>query len=269
VRRRTEPTALRAGEWLSLVLVLLCARVLPVFSQSPAVPVHLSLRLLELSLVADSSYGLQLLVEPHSGSAASEHPLIWLRLDPDSALAWLNSAAAVLRSPVPGGPPEAIQWSSTLRPVNGRGGFLLGRHRRKGALQKEHWLAIADSAPGWQAEIGAKDADSLLRLFLVVAPQAGIDSSPRAAADQDHVDRPAMLIQQAKAAGRSGSGHVAAQYIVGTDGQVEAETLRILLVSAPRLEAQTREIILASHFDPAQRSGRVVRQLVQQVLVFR
>ena len=250
------------------MLSLPCGSAVPVFAQRPVAPVHLSLRLLELSLVADTSYGLQLLVEPQSGGAANEHPVIWLRLNPDSALAWLNNAAAVLRSPVSGGPPDAIQWSTTLRPVNGRGGFLLGRHRRKGALEKDHWLAIADSAPGWQAEIGARDADSLLHLFLVVAPRAALDSSPQAAVDQEHVDRPAMLIHQAKAGGR-GSGHVAAQYVVGPDGRVEPESLRVLVASGARFDAQARDIILASRFDPAQRGGRAARQLVQQVLVFK
>jgi hypothetical protein len=234
------------------------------FPQSPSGSAHLSLRLLDLSLVADSVYGLQLLVEPKDGTTA--HSLVWLRFDPDSALTWLNSAAAVLRTPVSGGPPDAIQWSSTLRPIGGRGGFLLGRHRKKGSLEKDHWLAIADSAPGWQAEIAAKEADSLLHLILVLAPRAAIDTGARAALDRDQVDHPAVLMHQPSGGG--GSRYVAAQYVVGVDGRVEPESVRLLL-APPRLEAAARDEILALHFQPAVKGGKPVRQLVQQVLSFK
>jgi hypothetical protein len=233
--------------------------------QGPVASARLSLRLLELSLVADSSYGLQLLVEPKDGTTG--HSLVWLRFDPDSALAWLNSAAAVLRTPVSGGPPDAIQWSSTLRPIGGRGGFLLGRHRKKGTLEKDHWLAIADSAPGWQAEIAAREADSLLHLILVLAPRAAIDTGPHAALDCDRVDQPAVPTHQTNGGG--GSHFVAAQYVVGVDGRVEPESLRLLLAPTSRLEAAAREEIFSFRFQPAVKGGKPVRQLVQQVLSFK
>ena len=261
MRRPTELSA-------RLVVGLLCTGAAPLVSQSSAAA-HVSLRLLTLSLVADSSYGLQLLVEPRSGTTGNEHGLVWLRLDPDSALDWLNSAAAVLRTPVSGGPPDAIQWSATLRPVDGRGGFLLGRHRKKGRLEKDHWLAIADSTPGWQVEIAPTEADSLLHLFLVLAPAARIDTSSQTAADQGHVDRPAALTHQPELSGRLGSGHVAAQYVVGIDGRADPVSLLVLLAGSPRLEVEAREIILGSRFEAAQKAGRPVRQLVQQVLTFK
>src|ERR1044071_6566834 len=90
VRRRTE-RRFRAA----LATVCLWKIAAP---QRPSASGHLSLLLLDLSLVADSSTGLQLLVEPKDGTTG--HSLVWLRFDPDSALAWLNSAADVLRTPI-------------------------------------------------------------------------------------------------------------------------------------------------------------------------
>ena len=221
-------------------------------------------------MLPDTTYGFQLLVEP-TGSAEgavlqSGSSVVWLRFDPEMALAWLTSASGVLRTPVSSGPPEAIQWSPNLRPLDGRGGFLLGRHRKKGVLQKDHWLAIADSAPGWQVKVSAQEADSLLGLFLLVAGQARIDSSTRAAADKEHVNRPAMLRSESKRV-RAGSGRIAAQFVVGADGRVEPESIRILLAASPRLEADAAELIAGWRFEPARRGEQAVRQLVQQVIL--
>jgi peptide-methionine (S)-S-oxide reductase len=220
-------------------------------------------------MLADTTYGLQLLVEPTSSAGGSVgqggSSVVWLRFHPDMALVWLNSASGVLRTPVSSGPSEAIQWSPNLRPLDGRGGFLLGRRRKKGVLQKDHWLAIADSAPGWQAKVSAQEADSLLRLFLVVAGQARIDSSSRAAADKEHVDRPAVLRSESRPM-RAGSGRIAAQFVVGADGRVEPESILILLAASPRLEADAAELIAGWRFEPARRGEQAVRQLVQQVI---
>ncbi|HEV8600061.1 MAG TPA: peptide-methionine (S)-S-oxide reductase [Gemmatimonadales bacterium] len=222
----------------------------------------------EVRMLPDTTYGFQLLIEPTgspAGAGELDRSVVWLRFDPEAALAWLNSASGVLRTPVPGGPPEAIQWSPNLRPLDGRGGFLLGRHRKRGALQKDHWLAIADSAPGWQAKISAQEADSLLRLFLIVAGQSRIDSSARAAADKEQVDRPAMLQPESKPA-REGSGTIAAQFVVGADGRVEPESILILLAASPRQEADAAQLVAGWRFEPARRGDHAVRQLVQQVI---
>jgi peptide-methionine (S)-S-oxide reductase len=238
--------------------------------EPPAGMVHYPLRFVDLRMLPDTAYGLQLLVQPAGavGEATTQRSVVWLRFDPELTLAWLNSAAAVLRAPVTGGPPEAIQWSPTLRPLNGRGGLLIGRHRKKGALQKDHWLAIADSAPGWQVKIAAQEADSLLRLFLLLASQSRVDSSVGAPADKEHVDQPAQLKQQPKAP-YGLSGRLAVQFVVGADGRVEEDSFLVMLASSPRLEASATEFIRAWRFEPAQLAGRAVRQLVQQVLTWR
>jgi hypothetical protein len=225
------------------------------------------LRLVDLSLVADTVYGLQrvALPTPKVVMEGTGGALVWLRFDPDTALAWLNAAAAVLRTAVPGGPVDAIQWSPTLRPVSGRGGFLLGRDRRKGVLGKAHWLAIADSAPGWQAEITAQEADSLLHLFLALAPQARLDVSG-AAPDKDNVDRPVSVVQQPQPASRGSRNRVAAQFVVGADGRVEPESFVVVLAASPRVASEAWEVVRASRFEPAQQRGRPVRQLVQLLI---
>jgi hypothetical protein len=229
------------------------------------------LRSVEVRLLPDTTYGFQVLVAPTGSAAGSGErgaSVVWLRFHPETALAWLNSASEVLRTPVSSGPPEAIQWSPNLRPLDGRGGFLLGRHRKRGVLQKDHWLAIADSAPGWQAKISAQEADSLLRLFLIVAGQARIDSSARAAADKEQVDRPATRRPESKPP-REGSGRIAAQFVVGVDGRVEPESILILLATSPRHQADAAALIAGWRFEPARRGEQAVRQLVQQVISWR
>ena len=223
---------------------------------------------MDLTIVADTLYGLQLLAQPASKTVAegTAGTLIWLRFDPDSALAWLNTAAAILRIAVPGGPADAIQWSPTLRPLDGKGGFLLGRHRRKGKLEKEHYVAVADSAPGWQADLEGREADSLLHLILTLAPQARIDSMQ--VLDRNRVDRPVAILQQPQPAARGMRTRVAVQYVVGADGQVEAQTFVVLLAASPRLASEAWEVIRASRFEPASKGGQPVRQLLQQALVW-
>lgn len=227
--------------------------------------VRYRMQLVDLVMVADTSYGLQVLVQPAERTVAegTAGALVWLQFHPDSVLAWLNAAAAILRFPAPGGPVEAIQWSPTLRPLTGSGGFLLGRQRKKGTLQKARWLAVADSAPGWQAEIAAAEADSVLRLFLALGARARMDSS---AGSVDRVDRPATIEQQQRPGSRGGRGLVAVQYVVDATGRVEPASISVLLASSPRLDTEARELLLASRFTPARLGGDAVRQVRRQVL---
>jgi len=257
-----------SATYLSLLLVVLIPGAARLASQPPAAMVRYSLRLVDLTVVADSTYGLQLLVVPASKTVAegTEGTLVWLRFDPDSVLDWLNAAAAILRTAVPGGPADAIQWSPALRPLTGPGGFLLGRHRSKGRLGKEHWLAIADSAPGWQAELAAQEADSVLHLLLALAPQARIDTSASVARDRRQVDRPVTVVRQSRPPSRGLRSRVAVQYVVGSDGRVEPTSFTVLLAASPRLAAEAWEVVRESRFEPAQKTGQPVRQLVQQVI---
>ena len=49
-------------------------------------------------------------------------------------------------------------------------------------------------------------------------------------------------------------------------GKVEPESFRVLLASDPGLMGETRMLVLASRFDPAERQGARVRQVVRQVI---
>jgi hypothetical protein len=142
---------------------------------------RIEVELASLYVVPDTLTGLSLLMQPRAGSRGKEREgPVWLRLQPDSALEWINSAVAAIRTPLPGDQSEGIQWSRTLRPHRDSGAVALGRSRKKGKLVRTHWLAIADSASGWRFELTAGEADSLLRLLLIGGSQSRTDTSAAA-----------------------------------------------------------------------------------------
>ena len=250
---------------LALLAALLAARL---SGQQTAVPVHYRLLAVELSILPDTAYGLQLIASPSVGSREKSARLVWLRLHPDSVLEWLNRAAAALQLPASGGPVNAMQWSPDLRPLDGRGGLLIGRHRKKGVLQKDYGLAAADSAPGWEVEITGSEADSVLRLLLAAAAVSRVDTSNRAAADEGRVDQPAKLLQQERPRSRGAAAVVALRYVVGLDGRAEPGSLQTLFASAPENESEAARLVLDARFAAALKSGRPVRQLMRQVIVW-
>ena len=142
---------------------------------------RLSLRLMHLSFRADTVSGLQVLMRPSERSKQSKEALVSLRFHPDTVLEWINHAAVALRVLAPNAPADGIQWSRALLPREGKGAIAVGRERRKGKLQKGHWLAIADSTTGWRAEMDGADADSLLKLLLLAGSQSRVDTTGPAA----------------------------------------------------------------------------------------
>ena len=257
---------------LTLLATLLAARL---SGQQTALPWHYRLRAVELSIVPDTAYGLQLVAFPSIGSREQPARVVWLRLHPDSVLEWLNRAAAALQLPASGGPLNAMQWSPNLRPLDGQGGFLLGRHRKKGVLQKDYGLAAADSAPGWEVEITGSEADSVLRLLLAAAAVSKVDTSSAGVPDERQVDQPAKLLQQERprprgggAAGRGAAAVVALRYVVGLDGRAEPGSPQLLFASVPGNESEATRLVLEARFAAALKSGRPVRQLVRQVIVW-
>jgi hypothetical protein len=235
-------------------------------AQQPSRGYVLEVELASLHVVADTVTGLSLLMQPKAGSRVREREgPVWLRLQPDSALEWINSAVAAIRTPLPGDQSEGIQWSRTLRPLRDSGAVALGRSRKRGRLERTHWLAIADSASGWRFELTASEADSLLRLLLIGGSQSRTDTSSAAPLDESRVDRPARIVDQ-PAAKRRQPGQAAVQYVVGSDGKVEPESFRVLLASDPGLIGETRTLVLATRFDAAERQGARVRQVLRQVI---
>ena len=227
---------------------------------------RIEVELASLHVVPDTVTGLSLLMQPRASSPGKEREgPVWLRLQPDSALEWINSAVAAIRTPLPGDQSEGIQWSRTLRPLRDSGAVALGRSRKKGKLERTHWLALADSASGWRFELTAHEADSLLRLLLIGGSQSRTDTSSAAPFDESRVDRPALIVDQ-PAAKRRQPGQAAVQYVVGADGKVEPESFRVLLASDPSLIGETRALVLASRFDPAERQNVRVRQVLRQVI---
>ena len=247
-----------------MVLALLPAR--DARAQTPPAGYRLEVELASLHVVPDTLTGLSLLMQPRAGSRVREREgPVWLRLQPDSALEWINSAVAAIRNPVPGDQSEGIQWSRTLRPLRDSGAVALGRSRKKGKLERTHWLAIADSVSGWRFELSGSEADSLLRLLLIGGSQSRIDTSSTAPFDESRVDRVARIADR-PAPKRRQPGQAAVQYVVGTDGKVEPESFRVLLASEPALIAETRALVMATRFEAAERRGARVRQVLRQVI---
>jgi hypothetical protein len=235
-------------------------------AQDPPAGYRIDVELASLHVVPDTLTGLSLLMQPRGSSRGKERAgPVWLRFQPDSALEWINSAVAAIRTPLPGDQSEGIQWSRTLLPHRDSGAVALGRSRKKGKLERTHWLAMADSASGWRFELTAGEADSLLRLLLIGGSQSRTDTSTAAPFDESRVDRPARIVDQ-PAAKRRQPGQAAVQYVVGADGKAEPESFRVLLASDPGLMGETRTLVLASRFEPAERQGARVRQVVRQVI---
>lgn len=239
-------------------------------AQAPRAVANFPLRLMDLSFVADSVRGVQILMQPsvRSKQTREQQAPVWLRFDPDTVLAWLNSAAAALRIPVPNGPDKGIQWSRTLTPVAGPGGLSLGRERKKGKLDETRWLAIADST-GWRSELTGAEADSLLQLLLNIGMQSRLDTSATMSYEREHVDVPAQVLHQPAPRIRGKLGQVVATYVVDERGNVDPATFVALLASDPSLIPEAWSLIKASRFKPAELKGKPVRQLVSQVIVWR
>ena len=64
-------------------------------------------------------------------------------------------------------------------------------------------------------------------------------------------------------------GDVEATYVVDTVGQVDTTTIHVMYSDDPRFTASVVTALGEMRFRPAKRSGRTVRQLVQQKFRFR
>lgn len=153
---------------------------------------------------------------------------------------------------------EGIQWSRTLVPMNGRGAMALGRSRKKGKLQKTHWLAIADSAMEWRFDLAGAQADSLLRLLLIAGTQSRIDTTSSAPHDESRTDVPVRVLHQPTPRHWGRSGRVLAEYVVGTEGRAEPGSSLAFLVSDPALISEALEVVQAPRVRP-RRARRALR----------
>ncbi len=252
------------------VALLLAARVTSAPAQAPRQIVHYPLSMVDLSIVADTVSGLQILVQPGAGSKpGSNVALVWLRFDPDSLLEWVNSAFAALRSAAPTAAPKGIQWSRTLLPLGGQGGLALGRSRKNQVLEQKRWLAVGDSALGWQADISGAEADSLLQVFLTLGSASRLDTTSGAPSDSSRVDSRATPDHPVAPRSNGLTGRVAAQYVVGVDGRVEPGSIAILFASDSRLAEPAKVAARETTYHPAQRDGRPVRQVVRSIFYWK
>lgn len=226
---------------------------------------------MDLSLAADTLSGVQILMQPsmRSKQGKESEGLVWLRFHPDTVLQWINGAALALRVPAPNAQADGIQWSRVLLPRGGNGAVAVGRERKKGKLQKGHWLAIADSTAGWRAEMDGEEADSLLKLLLLVGSQSRVDTTDAAVPEAYATDVPVSVIHQPSPKSiHNRVGRVVMTYVVQVDGTVEEGSVVAYLASDPALIPLAVEVLRRSRFNPARRGGLPVRQLVRQTMVW-
>lgn len=264
MRRREDATTRGRA---SVCWLLCLVATLPPTSASAQQPqvFHLSVQLADLSIATDLVSGVSVIMQPSVTTKQKKESFVWLRFHPDSALEWINSAVAAIRTPVAGAQSEGIQWSRTLLPLNGRGALALGRSRKKGTLQKTHWLAVADSVTGWRFELTGSQADSLLRVLLSAASQSAVDTTDSAPLDESRTDVPVRVVSQPTLQSQGRYGRVLAQWVVGTDGRMEPGSFVAYLASDPALAAVALDAIQRSRFLPAERAGKPVRQVVVQM----
>lgn len=260
----------RAAACLLAGMAAFAAAPALLMGQGPRAAGFLPLREADLGVAADSLGGVVVLLAPGvtTSQGRTAQGLVWLRFHPDSALEWLNSAANALRTEPDASAPEGIQWSRPLAAAGGRGALTLGRARKKGRLQKAHWLAITDSVSGYRLELSAAQADSIIRLVFAMAPQATL-AEPAEVLQPESMSPPAELLRQETPRSRGVLGQVVVQSIVGLDGRVEPGTSGVYLATEPELVAEALAIVRESRFRPALLGGRPARQLVRQVVAWR
>jgi hypothetical protein len=165
----------------------------------------------------------------------------------------------------PVGPESGIQWTRPLEAMKREGSIQVGRSRDRGKLTKSRWFVVTDSTQSWRIELTSEEADSALQLIKTAAERSAVVSEPTPTyTDTDSVDMPAEVLKAPPCRPIGIFGHVLTQYVVGADGKVEPETIRVLLASDPRLVAVLRSYLLKVVFRPAMIKGKPVRQLVQQ-----
>jgi hypothetical protein len=95
-----------------------------------------------------------------------------------------------------------------------------------------------------------------------------MDTVTRPVFSEDSVDVPVEVLSQPKPR-NIGPGRVVAQYVVGSDGQVEPESMIFLLASSEAHSKEARAVLLRSRLPAAMRRGEPVRQRVQQNITWR
>jgi hypothetical protein len=249
------------------VLVAKVAMAAVLVAQRPVGMAHFPLALADVSLAADTVSGLTVILLP-GANTKEEKRLVWLRIHPDSALEWLNSAAYAITAPVPPGAADGVQWSRSLKALNAKGVINIGRARKQGKLQKERWLSVADSVGGWRLEMTEQQADSLLRIVLNLGSLSRIDSTASTALDADQVEVPVRTLRQPKFPPRGVFGRVLVQFVVDADGRADPESLVAYIASDSSLVPDALRTIRESRFQPALRAGQPVRQRVQQLIAW-
>jgi hypothetical protein len=261
-----------------VALALVCAALTPelAVAQRPLLVRHYSLPTMDIGILADTAHGVSFVTAPsvltREGNQAAK--ITWIRFDPQRLLQWLDSADVYLRAPVRANEADGTRWAPRLIGIGGRGWLTFGRGIRKHRLDKHRYAFVTDSAYSWRFEVSEEQAQGLLNLLLEAAALSRLRPLDSATHDGvmacDDVDRPVEVEYQPQPRVVGGlKGRVATQYVVDATGRPEMDAFVAVFATDPALEEAARTLIAQSRFKPAVLREQSVRQLVQQMVVWR
>ena len=97
----------RKGAFRLLTLLLGAPAVAS--AQQSSLIFRLPVALADLGIATDLVSGVSVIMQPSVTTQQKKAGYVWLRFHPDSALEWINSAVAAIRTPVTGAQSEGIQ----------------------------------------------------------------------------------------------------------------------------------------------------------------
>jgi TonB family protein len=124
------------------------------------------------------------------------------------------------------------------------------------------WSRMPDSRPRGKKAITAEDLARLVESATVYTAEQ-VDVAARS--DGDHPVTPSYpdSLRRARI-----PGEALVEFVVDTTGRVEVETLSVVSATHPAFGRAARDAVHSAAFTPAQRQGRLVRQLVQLPVKF-
>ncbi|MFI5209171.1 MAG: energy transducer TonB [Gemmatimonadales bacterium] len=245
--------------------------------------IRVSWPLIDFVVVADTAFGVRVFMAPSLRSAqGAEHSAVHdLSLDPMYVHQWTAVAEQGIQQPWPDPRPSTPMPVAAAMPALGGGAYLvLGKDPSPNA-QAPFLLIYHDSVShaGWTAYASQNQVSQLLIALDDVASRSRYDPAARTRADSlGRVEGPREVQQVPRLlsmhrlvfpSSEHQEGRVWVEYVVGTQGLVEAPTIEIILSDGPGFTDAVRAALGSAVYDPGRVDGAAVRVLCFQVFTFR